>query len=69
MDGFVIMGAGIDHAVIAIVMGQILVGAAFIGLIKGKLQHLHIGEAAVLDQLANTIGQKAQILHDHRSLA
>ena len=46
-QGGVIVGARVDHAVLDVIMGQILVVAAA----KGKLQHFHARERAVRQQL------------------
>ena len=55
------MGAGVGHAVAGVVVGQ--VDAVLAG--KGKLQHLHAGETAVGQQLADRVKHLAQILgHD-----
>ena len=59
------MGAGVDHAVLDVVMGQILVVPAA----KGELQHLHAREGAVGQQLAHAGEQFAQVLGDDGQLA
>ena len=69
VDGLVIVGTGVNHTVIVVVMGQVIVCAADISLIKSKLQYLHVGIAAVTDQLANTLGQQTQVFGNDTLLA
>ena len=45
-------------------MRQVIPGGAGVPAVKGELQHLHAGEAGVPDQLADGVGDKAQILGD-----
>ena len=59
------MGAGVDHAVLDMVMGQVLVVPAA----KGELQHLHAREGAVGQQLAHAGEQFAQVLGNDGQLA
>ena len=55
------MGAGVGHAVARVVVGQ--VNAVLTG--EGELQHLHAGESALRQQLADRVEHLAQILgHD-----
>ena len=55
------MGAGVADAVGRVVVGQVLV----VGAVQAKLQHLHAGEAAGLQQLPHRVKQLAQVLgHD-----
>ena len=64
-QGGVVVGAGVDHAVLDVVMGQILVVPAA----EGELQHLHAREGAVGQQLAYAGEQLAQVLGDDGQLA
>src|SRR5699024_1990314 len=64
-QGGVVVGAGIDHAVLGVVVGQILVVPAG----EGELQHLHAGEAAVRQQLPDAVAQVAQVLGDDGQFA
>ena len=57
-QGGVVVGAGVDHAVLDVVMGQVLVVPAA----KGELQHLHAREGAVGQQLPHAGEQLAQVL-------
>ena len=55
------MGTGIDHAVLVVIVRQII---ALLPGIKGKLQHLHAGIPGGLQHLLDVRGQEAQILGD-----
>ena len=55
------MGAGVHHAVVGVIVGQ--VAAVLVG-VKGKLQHLHAGVAAVFQQALYRGGKEAQVLGD-----
>ena len=59
------MGAGIHHAVLDVVVGQILA----VPTAEGELQHLHAREGAVGQQLAHTGEQFAQVLGNDGQLA
>ena len=62
LQGGVVVGAGVHHAVGNVVVGQIL---AVTPRVKGKLQHLHAGQAAVGQKPTHAVKQQAQILgHD-----
>ena len=59
--GGVVVGAGVHHAVVGVIVGQ--VAAVLVG-VKGKLQHLHAGVAAVFQQALYRGGKEAQVLGD-----
>ena len=59
------MGAGVDHTVLDMVVGQVLV----IPAAEGKLQHFHAGKGAVSQQLPHAGEQLAQVLGDDGQLA
>ena len=58
------MGAGVGNTVHRVVVGQIVAGAAGIAGIKGKLQHLHAGKAAVPYQLPHGIAHVAKVFRN-----
>ena len=60
-QGLVVVCAGVGHAVFGIVVGQVVAGGAGVPGVEGKLQHLHVGEAGVLHQLAYGVGHVAQV--------
>ena len=62
----VVVGAGVDHAVCGVVVGQIVPCTGGIPGVEGELQHLHAGETAVRHQLADAVGEVAQVLGDDR---
>ena len=64
-QGLIVVGAGVGNAVLPIIMGQIIAGRASIPGVEGKLEHLHVREAAFLHHFADGIGHVAQILGDH----
>ena len=39
-DGLVVVGAGVDDTVVVVVVGQVVVGTADVGCVKGKLDDL-----------------------------
>ena len=49
-------------------MGQVVIGTADIGTVKGKLQHFHVGIATVTNQLTNALGHSSQIFGDDTTL-
>ena len=59
------MGAGVDHAVLDVVVGQVLVVPAA----ERELQHLHAREGAVCQQLPHAGEELPQILGDDGQLA
>ena len=61
----IVMCSGVRHAVSLEIVGEI--GIIRIS-VKGKGEHLHRGNAAVLHQPSNRIGQQAQVLCDDRKL-
>ena len=60
----VVVGAGVDHTVGIVIVGPVVVRAAYIRRVNGKLQHLHIGITAVPHQSADAVGHESQILGD-----
>ena len=56
------MGAGVDHAVGGVAVGQVI--AAVVPAVEGKLQNLHAGVARVPQQLAHRLSLEAQVLGD-----
>ena len=60
----IVVSTSIDHAVGIVVVGPVVVGRAHVGRIDGKLQHLHVGAAAVPHQPSDTVSHQAQILGD-----
>ena len=64
-EGGVVVSARVDHAVLDVVVGQILVVAAA----EGELKDLHARESAVGQQLAHAGEQLAQVLGNDGQLA
>ena len=64
-EGGVVVGTRVDHAVLDVVVGQILVVAAA----ESELQNFHAREGAVGQQLADAGEQLAQIFRDDGQLA
>ena len=69
LNRLVVVGAGVGDAVGGVVVGEIVVGGAEIALIKGELEHLHVREAGVADEIAHGLGHEAQIFRDDGALA
>ena len=63
-QGGVVVGAGVDHTVLDVVVGQILAVPAA----EGELQHLHAGETALRQQFPDAGGQLAQVLGNNGQL-
>lgn len=59
--GVVVVGAGVDHVVVGVHVGQV---DALAAVVKGELQHLHARIPALLEQLGHARGDQSQVLGD-----
>ena len=64
-DSFIIMGSCIRHAVLRIVMWQIITGTSRISGVKRKFQNLHSRESALIYQMTYGICHISQVLCDN----
>ena len=66
VDRLVVVGAHVGDAVVRVAVGAVV---AAVAAVKGELQHLHAGVAALFQQGVDILGQKAQILRDNAGAA
>ena len=64
-QGFIVMGSCIHHTVPGIIVRQIIAGVSRVALVKGELDHPHIGITAVCHKLFHRIGHISKIFRDN----